>query len=258
MGYMVKSFTASVLLLLAISLHAQETIYHWSSNEGVVMETGGTVVQHNATMPSRINNECSGFYVITLLGKGEDINLEDDSQSAQYMEITLADGISFREADIITISGMRNTTNLNANATIFMQFDNGIKIPDNNIWNNLGQLFEVIVEGGTSTGAMRIGDGNEDFSEVSAFPSTYTFVVPAEAEGCTSLRLSRDVCQCRLYLTEIHISRMNEDISGIAGTTLYTCSPVFDLQGRKATNAMRGIIISNGRKYVNKNNKIGN
>lgn len=128
----------------------------------------------------------------------------------------------------------------------------------NNIWNNLGQLFEVIVEGGTSTGAMRIGDGNEDFSEVSAFPSTYTFVVPAEAEGCTSLRLSRDVCQCRLYLTEIHISRMNEDISGIAGTTLYTCSPVFDLQGRKATNAMRGIIISNGRKYVNKNNKIGN
>lgn len=196
-------------MLLTVVCHAQTTVYSWSSVEGVATEVGGTIKQHNAEDISRINNECSDYYVITLIGKGECITLQNNSEDAQYMEITLNDNNTFHEGDMITIGGMRNTTNTNTNATLFMQFDNGTRIIDNNIWNNLGELAEMTFGGGTGNSSPRKDASADDFTLISAFPSEYSFVVPAEAEGCKSLKLSRDICECRLYLTNILITCKN-------------------------------------------------
>ncbi len=234
--------------MLTLAVNAQQVLYHWSSDNGNVSETGGSIAQHNATTVSRINNECSGYYVITLLGRGENIINNDCSEKGQYMEITLDAGNTFRAGDIITVSGMRNTTDTKACATLFMQFDNGVTIKDENIWNNLGQLYETTVESGITTDAKRMGPGNEDLEIISAFPSTYSFVVDENAEGCASLRLARDIYQCRLYITEIEITRsQTTKLESIANDTNAT---VFDVSGRRTSNNQHGIVISHGKKTL--------
>lgn len=185
---------------------SQTTIYHWLSNGGVVNQTGGTITQCRATTVNRINVKSSGYYVIAILGRAENID-QDNTEKSQYMEITLSGGESFREGDIITFTGMRNCTTTTANATLFMQFENGTTIKDEHIWNNLGLLYEVTVEGGTGRNAPRKVVSDNVLSNVSTEPSTYSFIVPHEADGCKKLRLSRDVYECRLYLTEINVTR---------------------------------------------------
>lgn len=245
---MVRILSLLAFATLASVASAQQILYHWSSNNGNISESGGNIVQHNATTVSRINNECSGYYVITLLGRGENIINNDHSEKGQYMEITLDAGNTFRAGDIITVSGMRNTTDTKAYATLFMQFDNGIIIKDGNTWNNLGQLYETTVESGITTDAKRMGPGNEDLEIISAFPSTYSFVVNENAKGCTSLRLARDIYQCRLYITEIDITRSQATkLESIASDTNAT---VFDVSGRRTSNNQHGIVISHGKKIL--------
>ena len=87
----------SILLLCAMasSLYAEKhTLYSWMSDKGTVTQTGGTIVQHGSVV-NRINVECSGYYVIALLGKRENINDGTSAAVATYMELTLADGETF-------------------------------------------------------------------------------------------------------------------------------------------------------------------
>ena len=91
----------SILLLCAMasSLSAEtRTLYSWKSDNGVVTQTGGTIVQHGSVV-NRINVECSGYYVIALLGKRENINDGTSAVAATYMELTLADGETFHAGD---------------------------------------------------------------------------------------------------------------------------------------------------------------
>lgn len=199
---------ASLLLLLNVSTgFAQTTVYHWSSDNGDVNEVGGTVTQHNSTAVSRINMECSGYYVIALLGRAENIDLEDNSQQSQYMEITLAGDETFHAGDVLKFSGMRNCTKTTANVSMYMQFENGVTIKDDHVWNNLGLLNEVVVEGGTGNHAPRYAASGNDLTSVSDAPSVVSFVVPDAADGCKKLKLSRDIYECRLYLSEITVER---------------------------------------------------
>lgn len=239
--------------LFSVVVKGQVSIYHWSSDEGVIIETGGSIVQHNSTVISHINNECSGYYVITLSGRGDCIDLEDDSEYAQYMEISLVEGVTFRAGDKITITGMRNTTNLNDCATIFMQFCNTIPVVDQNTWNNLGMLSESSTTNNPLQGPKRIGEGNEDFSTVSAFPSTFCWIVPQEVDGCTTLRLSRDKHQCLLYLTEIDVTRENTTRVDHHYADENTIDSVpFGMSGNKVNDFYRGIVVYRGKKTIKK------
>lgn len=250
-----KRFCLLLLMLLSvISLSAQETIYHWSSDEGTVSQQGGEITQHNSTAVNRINVECSGYYAIAIVGISDYIDSGSKAEKAQYMQITLSDGHVFHEGDTIEITGMRNTTNTGANATLYMQFGNGTVLPDNNLWNNLGQLQEIGVEGGLGAKTRGTGNGNEDFNKLSTFPSTYRFIVPMEAHGSKSLRLSRNICECRLYITNIDVIRKQSDVTGLnlsLKVSAITQKEKYDLTGKRVSSNYRGIIIKDGRKFVN-------
>lgn len=202
------------LLLLCImtsSLHAEtRTLYSWISNNGVITQTGGTIVQHGSIV-NRINVECSGYYVIALLGKKEHINDGTSTSDATYMELTLADGETFHTGDHIIVTAMRNTIQTTANASLYMLYGNGTELIDNNVWNNLGLLEEIAIGGGTSAKAATALSADEASMEelhyISMFPNTNVFTVPEEADGSSSLRLTRNASECRLYIVALRVER---------------------------------------------------
>jgi hypothetical protein len=220
-----------VLLLISVmvsSIHAEtQTLYSWTSTAGVVTQTGGTITQHGSAV-NRINVECSGYYVIALLGKRENINDGTSTANATYMELTLADGETFHAGDRITITAMRNTTETNANATLYMLYGNGTEVIDNNVWNNLGQLKETTIGGGASAKAAMLTPNESSMEElqyISMFPNTNVFTVPEEADGSTTLRLTRNVSECRLYVVALKVERDDtpdavETVSENVGNTL--------------------------------------
>lgn len=221
------------LLVTALTSWAQQTeIYHWHSDGGRVEQSGGNIVQHNATIVPRINNECSGYYVITLLGKAQAIAVEDNSEDAQYMQIRLANGNVFRSGDVITITGMRNTQDASANATLYMEYGNGTVQRDENVWNNLGKLKEVSVTGGTTVGAKGSHVAcTMSLTDISTSPSTYSFVVPDDAEGSTTLKLTRNICGCRLYLSAISITRISTGVDAVTTTDVIPLRKVLNNRG---------------------------
>lgn len=209
---MMRRMTGLLLLVCAVtaSLSAEtRTLYSWASDAGVVTQTGGTITQHGSVV-NRINVECSGYYVIALLGKRENINDGTSTANATYMELTLADGEKFRAGDRITITAMRNTTQTSANATLYMLYGNGTVVTDNNVWNNLGQLEETTIGGGTNAkaAALTTDDASvEELRYISMFPNTNVFTVPDEADGSSTLRLTRNVSECRLYVVALKVER---------------------------------------------------
>lgn len=247
-----KSLYTCVLLLLVTLAKAQDKVYHWSSEEGVVNEIGGSISQQNSTVVNRINMECSGYYVIGILGMKEWMDSDTKSEKAQYMKVTLNVGETFKAGDVLRITGMRNCTTTTANATLFMKFDNGTIIKDENAWNNLGQLYEVTIEGGTSHAPRKANSGNEDFTAISAFPSTYEYVIPQEADGSTELYLTRDVSECRLYIVEINVERQVANIVNKYGSEKEN-QHAYNLQGVRMSKPQKGINII-GRKKVLINN----
>lgn len=214
-----------MLILLAVASAAKAetlTVYSWRSDNGTVTQTGGTVTQYGSKV-NRVNIECSGYYVIMLMGKAENINDGIPTVAATYMEVCLADGQTFKAGDMISITAMRNTTATDADASLYMQFGNGATIKDDSQWNNLGLLTETSVGGGVgnskaASGLHADGSSTESLTYISFAPNTNVFTVPDEADGCTTLRFSRDKSDCYLYIVSVSISRETTAISRVEGT----------------------------------------
>ncbi len=212
-----RCVTILLALLMSITMYAEDaTVYSWSS-DGVVSQMGGEMKQYGSRI-NRINTECSGYYVVALVGKRENINDGTATQDATYMEITLSGAEKFHKGDKVKVTAMRNTTEMTANATLYMLFGNGAEITDGNVWNNLGLLNEVTIGGETSSCKAVNGEapvqntddaGVEDLRFISLEPNTNVFAVPDEAEGASTLKLTRDVSECRLYVVKIEVVREN-------------------------------------------------
>ena len=241
----------SILLLCAMasSLCAEKrTLYSWMSDKGTVTQTGGTIVQHGSAV-NRINVECSGYYVIALLGKRENINDGTSAAVATYMELTLADGETFHAGDRITVTAMRNTTQTSANATLYMLYGNGTEVFDNNVWSNLGLLEETTIGGGTNAKAaatLTTDDASvEELHYISMFPNTNVFIVPDEADGSSTLRLTRNASECCLYIVSLKVER--DDSPDLVTT----------LSESKNNTMPQKYIGSNGRLHIGKYDAAG-
>ena len=217
----VRSVILMLILAAVVSATKAEslTVYSWKSEKGAVTQFGGTVTQFGSKV-NRINIECSGYYVIMLTGMAENINDGTPTMAATYMEISLTDGQTFRAGDEISITAMRNTTATNADASLYMQFGNGATIKDDSQWNNLGLLTETSVGGGVgnskAAGALHADESStESLTYISFYPNTNVFTVPDEADGCTTLRFSRDKSDCYLYVVSVNISRNTSAIERV-------------------------------------------
>lgn len=242
-----KILTVMMTMLTVCSM-AQEEVCSVLCAEGGVIEKGCTLVQHNSVNVTRINMKSCDNYVIAVVGKKEAMAKEDGSNDACYFELKLADGKFFRQGDALNITGMRNI-NQEYKSSLYFVYDNGTVVEDNNVWNNLGILQDMTFGGGTEAKGNKAG--TEPLKEYSLFPSNFTFMVPAEADGCSSVCLTRNDSECILYLTKISMTRTKETgIDTVKNDKQQ--DHLYNLSGQRTDAKTQGIIIRNGKKTVNR------
>lgn len=216
-----------LLCLLPMGIQAQEVLYSWQSPNGTVEEVGGTLEHINQNGRDKRNVRCGDFYTFVLNGDYMYIDYNYQVDECSYMKITLADGNTFKAGDEIEVTAMRNNQ-ADRPASIYFLFHADQEVPlfDIHVWNNLGEGKDATIGGGTSSGAKAcilsheasLSDEtylSEVASQVSSFaPSTYTFVVPEEADGAKYLRLSRYETGDWLYVSRFVVRRIST--SGIS------------------------------------------
>lgn len=244
---MKATFTTLLLILSLAGMAQKHTTFSLICQKGGLSLTGGSFVQHNSITVNRVNTLSCGNYVITVCGKKEAMQREDGSADACYFQLSLADGKLFHSGDEIIITGMRNI-NKDKRATLYFLYDNGTSQADDNTWNNLG-ILEDMTFGGTTTSKKTLGAGTEPLVEFSMFPSTFTFTVPAEAEGSASLKIALNDSETFLYLTAITIKQ--DDSTAISTiTSTPSTSKAYTVTGVPASNAYSGITIKDGKKWA--------
>lgn len=233
--------------MLSVEVFAQSTegIYAWESPQGDVIETGGSIEQHNFLFSNRINYVSSNYYTIQLCGKKENMYDKDNSINSVYFTINLAEN-TFKEGDKIVITAMRNNDD-GGSSNIHFVYGNGTIVDDNNTWANLGQLHETSFSGGIEA---KKQSSTEPITGYDIAPSTNEFIVPAQAEGSTTLSLTRNESECKLYITKIEINR-NTTASAISITEQKQKDlQTYNLSGLRTNYGYNGIVIQNGKKYI--------
>lgn len=251
------------LCLVAESATAQELLYSWQSPNGTVEETGGTLEHFKQNGHDKRNVPCGDFFTFVLNGNYAYVDSQHNVDECSYMKITLADGNTFKAGDEIEVTAMRNNqadrpasiyflfrttqqqpaTDPNTGLPIdgeYKEVEIDVPLVDRHVWNNLGQGKDSTIGGSTESKAGAPAKANG-----SAFkPSTYTFVVPKEADGAKYLRLTRYETGNLLYISSFIVRRSAS--SAILSPTLSadkTC------RTRKYLNGNRIVIERNGKLY---------
>lgn len=221
---MKKIFTLIAAAVMAVSANA-EVIYSWSSTgpEGVV-EIGGkaTAVVDEA----RVNyvNTCNDvtYYTICLCGKKTDID------GTAHVDIVFDKALA--AGDQIAVTAYRNKNATGKAANIHFKYENGDPVNDTNTWPNLH------LEG-----------------EADPAPATFNFTVEEGNAGSTKLTLTRNSSGTNLFITKFEITRGGET-GGIEDVTVAEDenAPMYNLQGVQVDENYKGIVIKNGKKYLNK------
>ena len=239
------TFLTTLMLLSATCAMAQTQIYSWQSPTGTVVETGGTLDHINQNGRDLRNIKCADYYTFVLNGDVRYIDAGYNVDECSYMKLTLADGGTFREGDEIEITAMRNNV-ADRPASICLLFDNtsgtgtaNAAIFDNNVWNNLGMGKDDTFTGGTERSPRREGQAQSG----EFIPSTYTFVVPKDADGADCLRLTRYATGNLLYVSRLAVTRP-------AGTAISMVSATREsaAEARKYADGNKGLFISRGEK----------
>lgn len=194
-----------------------KTIYSWVGSEAGATETGGKAT---ATDEARINYANAGNYTIS-------INKNKANVETDYVQIALDEAL--QAGDVIAITAYRNK-DTNANGTLYMLFDNGAVIDEGSeiVWNNI----------------------HPDYAQE---PNTRTYTVDAEA-GSKSFKIVRSTTGTNVFITKIEITRGGA--TGIKAVETVTMRPannyIYNLRGQRVDENYKGIVIKNGRKYLNK------
>lgn len=244
------TFLTTLMLLSATHSMAQAQIYSWQSPEGTVVETGGTLDHINQNGRDLRNIKCGDYYTFVLNGDFRYVDAGYNVDECSHMKLTLADGATFREGDEIELTAMRNNV-ADRPASICLLFhttsDTGasnVALFDDNVWNNLGQGKDDTFTGGTERSQRKdVSAPTDTFT-----PSTYTFVVPKEADGADYLRLTRYETGNLLYVSHLVVMRP-------ADTAISTIDATHDsvAEGRKYVDGNNGLVISRGEKLYRVN-----
>ena len=164
--------------------------YSWESPKGIICEKGGTIACVNG-VDNRLNYPQAGYNTICLSGKKNNLNDETSSKDAVHMELTLAEPV--QEGDVIRMSAFINK-NASKTASAWFVFENDATLAgevygdEANIYSGEDVTFNGVV-------------------------TTKDVVVPAEAAGSKTIKITRNTAGTNLFITKLEILRMPVDIT---------------------------------------------
>ncbi len=164
--------------------------YAWESPKGVMCEKGGKITYENGE-GNRLNYQQAGYYTICLNGKKDYMNDETPSANAGYMLITLDEPV--QEGDVIRMSAFLNKKT-SASASAWFVFENGKEMS--------GELY--------GDEANLYSDESVNFNGA---VTTKDVVIPAEAAGSKTIKISRNKAGTNLFITKLEVLRLPVDIA---------------------------------------------
>ena len=158
--------------------------YSWESPEGIVCTKGGTLTT-GASNTVRVNYANAGNYTICLNGKSSDL-------TDNFVLLTLDEGLTFQAGDVINMTAYYNKGE-EKSTSAYMQFNDAANtvLEDNSDWKDINPNNTV------------------DYSET---PLTYSFEIPAAANGATTLLMTRKATGTNLFITKLEVLRLPTDI----------------------------------------------
>ncbi|MBR0036628.1 MAG: DUF4957 domain-containing protein [Bacteroidales bacterium] len=154
--------------------------YSWESPEGVVCTKGGTLTT-GASNTNRVNYANAGYYTICLNGKS-------DALTDNFVLLTLDEGLTFQAGDVIRISAYINK--------------------DSSKKSSAWYFYETEA---TQESAV-YGDEANVYESFNGQVTTTEVVVPAEAAGSKTLKMTRKATGTNLFITKLEILRLPTDI----------------------------------------------
>ncbi len=204
-------------------------IYSWEGGADGATEVGGKATYENGETDEtkyRVNYKNGEYYTICINGKKGNINDEAGSANGGYILITLDQEL--QAEDNIELTGYINK-NESKEASIYFQFEKGDGVNDEYIFGDACNIDAAI--GGKIT--------------------PHVFKVPESAAGSKSFKMSRNKAGTNIFLTKLTINRGTTGIKEIKNVQLQN-NAVYNLAGQKVGNDYKGIVIVNGKKFMQK------
>ena len=172
----------------------------------------------NGADESSVNAANKGYYTLKVSSKKANIDTDN-------ITITLDEALEAN--DQIEITAYRNK-DTDANGTLYILFENGTVIDqgDEMVWNNVHDA-------------------------VGQQPNTLTYTA-GEAAGSKTIKLARSKASTNVYITKFLITRqgaIEESVNGVKAITI-TSNVLYNLRGQKVDATYKGIVVKNGRKYM--------
>lgn len=190
-------------------------VFSWEGAEAGATVKGGTVV---ATDGESVNYQNGNYWTIRINKKKADVESEN---------VTVTFDEALQAGDVLAITGYRNK-DTDANGTLYMLFENGAEIDEGEevVWNNI----------------------HPDFAQQ---PNTRTYNINAEA-GSKTIKIARSKASTNVFITKIELTRGGA--SGISDVKVVRVADgaIYNLAGQKVGKDYKGIVIMNGRKFMQK------
>ena len=177
----ISFLSAVVVAFMSFAQIPDNAIFSWVSPDGTVQEIGGTVVEVNGTDAAkpRVNYANGGYYTICLNGKKGNINDAAGDATATHALITLEQAL--QEGDSIYVTAYRNKGDESKKSSIYFLYENGTEVNDDT------EYPDIAIEGQA--------------------PATHGYLVPTEAAGSKTIKLSRNSASTNLFITQFVIVR---------------------------------------------------
>ena len=179
-------------------------MFQWTSPNGKVSLTGGSMVYTNGDNGLKINVEdadnITGSTLFTILVDGQYSHQNDAVKSTASGRITVNFMDPLEKGDILTITGYQNNTLTDGRSTL-----------------NIEMGGSVFSEGDEYIGFWpNLAKGGDE----SASPAAYSFTIGDEWAGQTSMTLTLAEGEAPIYITEITVTR---DLENVEMSRLIVC-----------------------------------
>lgn len=232
--FLFRTLIISLMLLVSGICQAQSLLYSWQSPNGIVEEQGGKLEHFNQNGHDLRNIKCGDYYTFVLNGDHIYINADYNVDECSYMKLTLNEDHVFHAGDEIEITAMRNNV-ADRPASIYFLFhtttgETEIDVPliDTHVWNNLGQGKDDTFSGDIGGNAKQnvVSLAATSATTTSFYPSTYTFIVPKEADGAKYVRLTRYETGNMLFLSHFIVRRPTPSAISVPSTESFPTQKV--------------------------------
>lgn len=189
-------------------------VFSWENN----VVTGGTVVGNGADAEN-VGASDSGNTVIKVSAKKANIATDN---------ITFTFDQALAAEDVMEITAYRKK-DTDANGTLYMQFENGYEIDEGDEvkWNNIHE-------------------------EIGQQPNTNTYAL-TDAAGSKSMVMARSKASTNVFIIKMVINRGGSTgIGNIEVVAPQFNGAIYNLAGQKVGEDYKGIVIKNGKKFINK------